>query len=517
MTVASLLGLLAQPAFGQLDSNLIERLQGHALLHSNADWQPLHKLIVASFPESKQFTACQGSYYVWRIRSEVVVFQPTSPGSTDGESFAGFYWFDLNSTPISSTAFPAGQRMYFRKCALTSIPGVSSYVIEATMSPAVGRPIQVDFGFVGYKPLLIHYGEKDGTLLQNSYDNPSFACGPKPPAYTKAELLDALSGSNPLLQLQSLIWLAGRHSLLSADIVDVPHEPITDSVHYWSVSSDSSVAQAAAALVNSPIEWVSNAAKLYVSVAKPQSVPAMTFTPRLKSVATNDIRIGKGGDFDRKDRVVKPGDRVVLQYEITISTGVTIFSNLNKPENPPIFQVGSNQVIDGLSLGLIGMKAGGVRTIEIPAAQAYGDAGADVVPPGADLTYKVRLLHIATEGRFGAGGERILLVKERKVGTGPQVTPGDTVNVNCKVYRLDGHQMNIPEFTGNRQIVLFTGSLLKRAILGMKVGGERLLLVNSPDVFGQDQTWFHYGPKVLEVRLDSVMPKPAPPGTLAGK
>jgi len=168
-------------------------------------------------------------------------------------------------------------------------------------------------------------------------------------------------------------------------------------------------------------------------------------------------------------------------------------------------EAGSNQVIEGLSKGVLGMKVGGLRMLEVPARMAYGDAGADVIPPGADLSIKLKLLHIATEPPFGMGSEKVLRIKEVLPGRGVSVPPGATVNVKCKVFRLDGREMAIPEFTGSHQMALATGSIIKNALIGMKPGGLRRLLVNFPSEFGQTQIWFHYGAQVLEVKLQSVV------------
>lgn len=504
LAVALLLGVLSPSAQAQSDPGVVQRLIGQVVAAGQPDWDTLHKLIVSSFPDNKQFTRSSGSYSVWHIRSENLVVQITNPPSTDGFSSLGFYWFDLNAAPISSTAFFTGHRAYYQSCSLVSVPGVSDYVVEATLGGSLSKPIVEDFGLFAYLPVLIRYANIDGTLAQNPYEVPNFACGPRPPNYARTELLDALNGSNPLLQLQALTWLSGSHTSLTADILNEYHERIEDSIRFWTLSSDPSVAQVAATLSGSEAEWVSRAAKYFVSVSKPQPVPNVTLTPHLKDLSATDIRFGRGGDFDSKERFVKIGDRVVVQYEIKLPNGAVAFTNLNTPDAPPIFEAGSSQIIEGLSKGVIGMSVGGFRSIDVPARMAYGDAGADVIPPGADLSIRVRLLHIATEPPFGMGSEKVLRIKEVIPGRGSPVGAGETVNVTCNIYRLDGHVVNVPDISGAHQMVLSTGSLIKRAIIGMKMGGLRHLLVNFPAEFGQQQNWFHYGAQILEIKLNSI-------------
>ncbi len=62
---------------------------------------------------------------------------------------------------------------------------------------------------------------------------------------------------------------------------------------------------------------------------------------------------------------------------------------------PFTFRLGHGDVIDGWDVGVAGMKAGGRRTLLIPAAQGYGERGAgDDIPPGAKLVFNVELLKV---------------------------------------------------------------------------------------------------------------------------
>nr|WP_279337045.1 FKBP-type peptidyl-prolyl cis-trans isomerase [Solimicrobium silvestre] len=63
------------------------------------------------------------------------------------------------------------------------------------------------------------------------------------------------------------------------------------------------------------------------------------------------------------------------------------------------FQIGANpsQVIAGWDQGLLGMQAGGVRTLTIPSAMAYG-ACAPVgsnIPPNSALVFTVSLVSVS--------------------------------------------------------------------------------------------------------------------------
>lgn len=90
-----------------------------------------------------------------------------------------------------------------------------------------------------------------------------------------------------------------------------------------------------------------------------------------------------------------PGSRVLAHYVgVACSTGEEFDASWNRNEPLP-FQVGVGQVIRGWDEGLIGMKAGGRRRLEIPADMAYGDRGAgSAIAPGESLIFVVDLLEV---------------------------------------------------------------------------------------------------------------------------
>lgn len=62
---------------------------------------------------------------------------------------------------------------------------------------------------------------------------------------------------------------------------------------------------------------------------------------------------------------------------------------------PFSFKLGVGQVIQGWDEGVVGMKAGGKRTLYIPARLGYGARGAGAsIPPNAALIFEVELLMV---------------------------------------------------------------------------------------------------------------------------
>jgi FKBP-type peptidyl-prolyl cis-trans isomerase len=100
-----------------------------------------------------------------------------------------------------------------------------------------------------------------------------------------------------------------------------------------------------------------------------------------------DVKIGTGPP-------VKPGDTVTVHYTGTLTSG-KVFDSSKGRGQPFKFVVGKGQVIRGWDVGLVGMRAGGVRRLIIPPEQAYGDRGVPpVIPPKAALHFEVGLLTI---------------------------------------------------------------------------------------------------------------------------
>ncbi|MHA7293964.1 FKBP-type peptidyl-prolyl cis-trans isomerase [Arthrobacter sp. HLT1-21] len=89
----------------------------------------------------------------------------------------------------------------------------------------------------------------------------------------------------------------------------------------------------------------------------------------------------------------KAGDTVSAHYVgVAFSTGEEFDSSWNRGA-PLDFKVGIGQVIQGWDQGLLGMKVGGRRRLEIPASLAYGDRGAGgAIAPGESLIFVVDLM-----------------------------------------------------------------------------------------------------------------------------
>lgn len=91
----------------------------------------------------------------------------------------------------------------------------------------------------------------------------------------------------------------------------------------------------------------------------------------------------------------EPGDKVSCHYVgVSWSTGEEFDASWNRGQ-PLDFTVGIGQVIEGWDQGLLGMRVGGRRRLEIPSSMAYGERGAGgAIGPNEALIFVVDLVDV---------------------------------------------------------------------------------------------------------------------------
>lgn len=201
-----------------------------------------------------------------------------------------------------------------------------------------------------------------------------------------------------------------------------------------------------------------------------------------KKLGITDVVEGKG-------EPVKKGDVVFVLYRGTLaSNGSQFDGNMDDSatKTPFAFEVGKGMVIKGWDEGLVGMKAGGERKLEIPAHMGYGLQGSgEKIPPKADLNFDIKLLYVFREAE-----KAIFDYDDTVVGKGPEAKAGDMVELHYKgmyltgkvwddtkergatvKYKLDKSSNAIPGMIGG--------------VIGMRAGGKRTLVLPHTLVYGQ--------------------------------
>ena len=88
------------------------------------------------------------------------------------------------------------------------------------------------------------------------------------------------------------------------------------------------------------------------------------------------------------------GDKIKINYIGTLENG-KVFHKIFKEKRPISFIIGDRQAIEGLALGIIGMKQGGIRELKIPHTWEFGLKGVgSEIPPKSTLFYLAELLSI---------------------------------------------------------------------------------------------------------------------------
>ena len=113
---------------------------------------------------------------------------------------------------------------------------------------------------------------------------------------------------------------------------------------------------------------------------------------KIKTLKVTDIEIGTGP-------VAREGKYVTLHYRGMLPDGY-IFDQTTKSGGKPIrFRLGEGSVIKGWEQGILGMKVGGKRQLEIPSELAYGanppdNALKSGIRPNTALIFIVELLFV---------------------------------------------------------------------------------------------------------------------------
>ena len=86
------------------------------------------------------------------------------------------------------------------------------------------------------------------------------------------------------------------------------------------------------------------------------------------------------------------GDAVAVQYELMLSDR-TLVESSRETGLVLRFEVGAGKVPAGLERGVVGMRLFGRRSLEVPSALAFGDAGQPPrIPPGVAVVFDVELI-----------------------------------------------------------------------------------------------------------------------------
>lgn len=240
-----------------------------------------------------------------------------------------------------------------------------------------------------------------------------------------------------------------------------------------SISTGASAATDSADLVGEP------------TVSLPAEIPA--------ELVVTDITEGDG-------EAAVEGSTVYVYYVGVLSEDGKRFDG-NFGGDPYAVTLGTGAVIDGWDQGLIGIKPGGCRQLDIPAELAYGSAGSgDAIPPDSAISFIVNAVAIvppidpADAPEISVeGGDNVdaLVSEDLVVGDGDEATTGSNVLVHIIAFNGATGEELASTWGDPSPVALLLeegGSLpgLVEGIPGMKVGGRRQLTIPFADAFGTE-------------------------------
>lgn len=137
---------------------------------------------------------------------------------------------------------------------------------------------------------------------------------------------------------------------------------------------------------------------------------------------------------------IKSGDKVSMHYRGTLETGEE-FDN-SRDREPLEFTAGGQELIPGMSNGVIGMEVGETKTITCPPEEAYGDRNEEMmlkversqIPEDAGIG---AMLGLSTkEGQFHA--VLVELTDEYAILDGNHPLAGKTLVFEIEVVSAEG-------------------------------------------------------------------------------
>ncbi len=222
--------------------------------------------------------------------------------------------------------------------------------------------------------------------------------------------------------------------------------------------------------------------------------------PALKEVVPGlqirDLKEGLG-------EACSPGATVTVHYTGWLTNG-TVFDSSRKSGNP--YTTPLDGVVRGWTLGIPGMKPGGIRKLVIAPALGYGTQNKGSIPPHSTLVFEVELISAtAPPPAPGAGPYKMIdgsdstvtdpglrevtpgvKARDVKEGAGEPVKPNATVTIHYVGWLADGTVFDSSRARGE-PATFPLADLVKgwqEGIPGMKPGGVRKLVIAPEKGYG---------------------------------
>lgn len=169
----------------------------------------------------------------------------------------------------------------------------------------------------------------------------------------------------------------------------------------------------------------------------------------------NDVKVGTGTEAKNGDLIevhfkgwiIKDSSDLLGDWSVDSTKKVDLIADSYAMNQPMKFVLGTESFIKGSEEGIVGMKAGGQRTIIVPSNLAYGPQGMGPIPPNSSIKVLIELVSSkeavvakmwdvdSTLFKTTASGLKYAVIQE---GEGELVAKEKQATVHYSGFLLDG-------------------------------------------------------------------------------
>ncbi len=178
---------------------------------------------------------------------------------------------------------------------------------------------------------------------------------------------------------------------------------------------------------------------------------------------------------------IRAGQMIQVHYKGWL-TDSTYFDNSYEREEPLEFVLGTGQVIPAWDKGLVGMKVGEKRFLQVPFEMGYGDRAIGPIPAKSDLFFEVELVGAEKPlppDSFPKNPDKLawkkiangVFVVDEKTGAGESVKPGAKIKIHSTGWTYSGRKFSSTKDIGRPlEALIGAGKFIK----GFETGLENL-------------------------------------------
>ena len=173
----------------------------------------------------------------------------------------------------------------------------------------------------------------------------------------------------------------------------------------------------------------------------------------------NEVKVGTGAEAKNGDLieihfkgwVIKDSSDLFSDWSVDSTKKADLIADSYAMNQPMKFVLGTESFIKGSEEGIVGMKAGGQRTIIIPANLGYGAEGMGPIPPNSSIRVLIELVSTkeatvakmwdvdSTLFKTTKSGLKYAIIKE---GEGELVAKDNQATVHYSGFLLDGSKFD---------------------------------------------------------------------------